>query len=192
MGTGELMRLIVVRVIADVLHSMGPHIVRPLQWFDTDYAAADGPHCVQNAASAFISAPQLEQCTFSLSFFKCAGYLPKMEGIAIIDGHRLIWFQALPVDACRVRTVQVRQHIAAADMLNSSMNARGRIRARNVAEVYLRTDALYVVVDTPHQDLLADKLHLFPIAKNELAPEHIGSRRRLTGRLRLDRLTRLL
>src|SRR5881227_1431655 len=88
MGIGELMRLIVVRVIADVLHSMGPHIVRPLQCFDTDYAAADDPHCVQNAASAFISAPQWEQCTFS-SAFAIRGAPHCMQNLS--PGSLIVW-----------------------------------------------------------------------------------------------------
>ncbi len=113
-----------------------------------------------------------------------------MERIAILNGHRLVGVDASAIDAGRVGAVEVGDCIAAANMFDGGMNARGGIAARDLAQVYLRINARHVVIDAANQGLFAAQLHFLAVAEDQLAPGLVGIDRRLLCGFRLDRLAR--
>src|SRR5579884_527834 len=125
-----------------------------------------------------------------LQFLKGAGHFAEVERVTVLDRRGLVRLDALAIDAGRVGAVEVCDRIAAANMLDGGVNARGGVAARDVAQVYLRIDPRHVVIDAANQRLLAAQLHFLAVAEDQFAPGLIGINGRLLRGLRLDRLAR--
>jgi len=93
--------------------------------------------------------------SFSLCFFKGAGYCAEGELISIVDWSCFVWFQALAIDACGICAVEVGDGKGAPNMLDGGVYARRGIRALYVAQIDFWIDAADIMVAASHQRSLA-------------------------------------